>query len=214
MANRILCCCLFCGSHDLLEGLTWLNIMYSGSGLIQQRIQCRNSRKKMYGWMLKRSGTDFQVFLRRELHGHNFLCSCEWSRHVQDVSLARETHEYYSPEFFQEVGHTGTFLPSGQPGNWNSEPRRDTKAYIINLDDYFKIANILVHPWPTASNILNQWQLFRSSVLSLARSHCCGSRHSPRISKDWVKQTCPVSILPEIRLPLLNVVFALMYGSL
>lgn len=90
----------------------------------------------------------FQVFLRRELHGHNFLCSCERSRHVQDVCLARETHEYYSPEFFQEVGHTDTFLPSGQPGNWNSEPRRDTKAYIINFDDYFKIANILVHPDP------------------------------------------------------------------
>lgn len=43
-----------------------------------------------------------------------------------------------SPEFLQEAGHTGTFLPSGQPGNWNSEPRRDNQAHIINLDDYFK----------------------------------------------------------------------------
>lgn len=36
---------------------------------------------------------------------------------IYKMSLAREAHEYDSPEFLQEAGHTGTFLPSDQPGN-------------------------------------------------------------------------------------------------
>lgn len=38
-------------------------------------------------------------------------------RDIYKMSLAKEAHEYDSPEFLQEVGHTGTFLPFGQPSN-------------------------------------------------------------------------------------------------